>query len=47
MALMLTRGQTLDLVKNHVSKKNIVYHMIAVEAIMRELATYVAKDEGK
>jgi putative nucleotidyltransferase with HDIG domain len=44
---MLTRGQALELVKNHVLKKNIVYHVIAVEAIMRELATYLAEDEEK
>jgi predicted hydrolase (HD superfamily) len=44
---MLTRGQALELVNDHVSKKNIVYQVIAVEAIMRELATHVAEDDEK
>jgi putative nucleotidyltransferase with HDIG domain len=42
---MLTREEALSLVKRNVKKKNIVYHMIAVEAIMRRLARYLEQDE--
>jgi len=35
---MLTREQALELVRNNVSKNNVVFHMIAVEKIMRTLA---------
>jgi len=42
---MLTREEALSLVKKNVSKRNIVYHMIAVEAIMRALAKYFGEDE--
>jgi predicted hydrolase (HD superfamily) len=44
---MLTREQAFELVKSHVSKKNIVYHMIAVEAKMRELTSRLEEDEKK
>ncbi|MEM3770144.1 MAG: HD domain-containing protein [Candidatus Bathyarchaeia archaeon] len=44
---MLRREKALDLVKQHVSKKNIVYHMLAVEAIMRGLARHFGEDEEK
>jgi predicted hydrolase (HD superfamily) len=47
VATMLTRGQALELVKSHVLKKNVVYHVIAVEAVMRLLAAYSAEDEEK
>jgi putative nucleotidyltransferase with HDIG domain len=45
VALMLTREEALSLVKRNVKKRNIVYHMIAVEAIMRRLARYLGQDE--
>jgi putative nucleotidyltransferase with HDIG domain len=35
---MLTRAEAVDLVKRNVTKRNVVYHMIAVEAIMRSMA---------
>jgi putative nucleotidyltransferase with HDIG domain len=44
---MLTRVQALDLVKANVFKKNVVFHMIAVEAIMRELAKQLGEDEER
>jgi len=42
---MLTREEALNLVRKNVTKRNIVYHMIAVEAIMRSLAKYFEEDE--
>lgn len=44
--VMLSREEALSLVKENVSKRNIVYHMIAVEAVMRSLARYFGEDEG-
>jgi len=44
---MLTREEALNLVKRHISKKNILYHMLAVEAIMRSLARHFGEDEKK
>ena len=43
---MLTREEALSLVKRNVKKRNVVYHMIAVEAIMRRLARYFGEDEN-
>jgi putative nucleotidyltransferase with HDIG domain len=45
--MMLTRDEALSLVNKHVSKKNVVYHMIAVEAIMRSAARHFREDEEK
>jgi putative nucleotidyltransferase with HDIG domain len=42
---MLTRDEALSLVKKNVSKRNIVYHMLAVEAIMRSLAKHFGENE--
>ncbi|MGB9756266.1 MAG: HDIG domain-containing metalloprotein [Candidatus Bathyarchaeales archaeon] len=42
---MLTRDEALNLVKKNVSKRNIVYHMLAVEAIMRSLAKHLGENE--
>lgn len=42
---MLTREEALSLVKKNVKKRNIVYHMIAVEAVMRGLAKHFGEDE--
>jgi putative nucleotidyltransferase with HDIG domain len=43
---MLTREEALSLVKENVKKRNIVYHMIAVEAVMRGLAKHFGEDEN-
>jgi len=43
--VMLSRDEALSLVKKNVSKRNIVFHMIAVEAVMRGLARYFGEDE--
>jgi putative nucleotidyltransferase with HDIG domain len=42
---VLTREEALDLVEKNVKKRNIVFHMIAVEAIMRGLARHFGEDE--
>jgi putative nucleotidyltransferase with HDIG domain len=42
---MLTRDEALALVKKNAAKKNIVYHMFAVEAIMRNVAKHFGEDE--
>jgi len=42
---MLTREQALDIVKNHVKRRNLFYHILAVEAIMRGLAAEIGDDE--
>lgn len=42
---MLTREEALNLVKKHVSKANIIYHLLAVEAIMRSIARYFGENE--
>jgi len=44
---MVTRAQALDIVKANVSKKNVIFHMIAVEAIMRKLAKQLEEDEER
>ena len=45
--LMLSRSEALDLVKKHVSKRNVIYHMLAVEAIMRNVAKHFQEDENQ
>jgi len=42
---VLTREEALGLVKKNVKKRNIVFHMIAVEAVMRGLARHFGEDE--
>lgn len=42
---MLTRSEALDLVNKNVTKRNVIYHMLAVEAIMRSVARYFGEDE--
>ena len=42
---MLTREEALSLINKNVKKRNIVFHMIAVEAVMRGLARYFGEDE--
>ena len=44
---MLTRDEAISLVKKNVTKRNVVYHMLAVEAIMRSLARHFGEDENK
>jgi len=42
---MLTREEALSMVKKNVTKRNFVYHMLAVEAIMKSLAKHFGEDE--
>jgi putative nucleotidyltransferase with HDIG domain len=42
---MITRDEALALVEKHVSKRNVVYHMLAVEAIMRSMAKHFGENE--
>ncbi|HCI29460.1 MAG TPA: HD domain-containing protein [Fervidobacterium sp.] len=42
---MLTRQEALDLVKKHISNKNLVNHCLACESIMRKLAQHFGEDE--
>ncbi|MBX5328737.1 MAG: HDIG domain-containing protein [Candidatus Bathyarchaeota archaeon] len=42
---MLTRNEAINLVKNNVSKRNVFFHMLAVEAIMRSTAKYLGENE--
>ena len=42
---MISRSEALILVKKHVSNKNLIKHMIAVEGIMRRLARHFDQDE--
>ncbi|MEM2922581.1 MAG: HDIG domain-containing protein, partial [Candidatus Bathyarchaeia archaeon] len=44
---MMDRESALALVQSYVSKRNWLYHMLAVEAIMRGLATHLGEDEEK
>jgi len=45
--VMLTRDEALSLVKKNVAKRNVVYHMLAVEAIMRNVAKHFGEDEDQ
>jgi len=42
---MLTREEALTLVKKNITKRNTLYHMIAVEAIMKSLARHLSENE--
>lgn len=42
---MLSRNEALQLVNKHLTKKNLVKHVLAVEAIMRALARRFGQDE--
>ena len=44
---MLTREQAFALVRQNISKKNVFYHVIAVEAIMKALARDFEENEEK
>ncbi len=42
---LLTRDEAFQLVKKYISKRNVIYHMLAVEAIMRSVAKHLQEDE--
>jgi putative nucleotidyltransferase with HDIG domain len=42
---MLTRDEALKLINNNNSKRNVIFHMLAVEAIMRGIASHLGEDE--
>lgn len=44
---MLSRKEAFELVNKNVLKKNVIFHMIAVEAIMRALAKHLCENEDK
>jgi putative nucleotidyltransferase with HDIG domain len=44
---MMTHAQALELVKKNVAKNNVVYHMIAVEAIMNASAKQLGEDKDR
>jgi putative nucleotidyltransferase with HDIG domain len=44
---MLTRDEALNLVRKNVTKRNVIYHMVAVEAIMRSVAKHFGEDEDR
>jgi putative nucleotidyltransferase with HDIG domain len=41
---VLTRDEALELVQTHLTKKNLIKHVLAVEAIMRALAARLDED---
>ena len=41
---MLARYEAFDLVKRNVTKRNVLYHMLAVETIMRSTAGHLGED---
>ena len=41
---MITRDETLKLIKKHVKNRNLVNHMIAVSAIMKRMAEHFNED---
>lgn len=43
----MDRNQALELLKEHVKSENLYNHSLAVEAIMRGLASYLSEDEDK
>jgi len=45
--LVLTRDEALGLVNENVTKRNVVFHMLAVEAIMRSVAKYLGENEDQ
>ena len=47
MIALVTREEAINLVRKNVTKKNVVYHMLAVEAIMRNVAKHFGEDEDK
>jgi len=47
MTPLLTREEALGLVKKNVTKRNVVFHMLAVEAIMRSVAKHLGENEDE
>jgi len=43
----MNREESLKLLKEHVSKENLLKHMYAVEAIMKEIAEFLNEDQEK
>lgn len=43
----MERQEALELIKSNVENKNLIKHMLAVEAVMRSLANHFDKDEEK
>jgi putative nucleotidyltransferase with HDIG domain len=43
----MTRDEALRLIKEHISNKNLIKHMLATEACMRKLASYFKEDEER
>jgi putative nucleotidyltransferase with HDIG domain len=43
--MILTRDEALDLIKQNIKTKNLIKHVLAVEAVMRRLARYFGEDE--
>ena len=41
----MTRDEAMELVTSQVSNTNLIKHMLATEAVMRELAVYFGEDE--
>ena len=42
---MLSRDKAVDIVRKHVTRKNLFNHILAVEAIMRGMAREIGEDE--
>jgi putative nucleotidyltransferase with HDIG domain len=42
--MTMDRGEALQLVRSHVTNKNLVKHMLATEAVMRRLADHFGED---
>jgi putative nucleotidyltransferase with HDIG domain len=42
---LLTRDEAFSLVKKNITKRNVVYHVLAVEAIMQSVAKYLGEDQ--
>lgn len=47
MRRLLTRDEALIVVRKHVTKRNVLYHMLAVEAIMRSTAKHLSENEDE
>lgn len=43
---MITRNQSIELIKEHVKNENLVHHMIGVGAIMKSLAKNFGEDQN-
>jgi len=45
VATLLSRNEAISLITRQISKRNVIYHMFAVEAIMRSAARYLDQNE--